>query len=91
MAVNGTKPAESLRYLACSLAALNPAPWEKVRLEIFRRRYIRCLHWVQNDQKCVEIIEYSREGSETSAYMYVYLGVRTRISAQNFYVIGSTT
>ena len=56
MAVNGTKPAESLRYLACSLAALNPAPWEKVRLEIFRRRYIRCLHWVQNDQKCVEII-----------------------------------
>nr|XP_058953334.1 phosphatidylinositol 4-kinase alpha-like [Pocillopora verrucosa] len=31
MAVNGTKPAESLRHLACSLAALNPAPWEKVK------------------------------------------------------------
>lgn len=31
MAVDGPRPAESLRHLACSLAALNPAPWEKVR------------------------------------------------------------
>ena len=32
MAVDGPRPAESLRHLACSLAALDPAPWEKVRL-----------------------------------------------------------
>ena len=32
MAVEGPRPAESLRYLACSLAALDPAPWEKVRI-----------------------------------------------------------
>ena len=31
MAVDGPRPAESLRHLACSLAALNPAPWEKVK------------------------------------------------------------
>ena len=32
MAVDGPRSAESLRHLACSLAALDPAPWEKVRL-----------------------------------------------------------
>lgn len=32
MAVDGPRPAESLRHLACSLAALDPAPWEKVRI-----------------------------------------------------------
>lgn len=92
MAVNGTKPAESLRHLACSLAALNPAPWEKVRSEIFRKTIYSLLtlgtKW---SEMCWNYFEYSREGSETSAYMYVYLGMRTRISAQNFYVIGSTT
>lgn len=92
MAVNGTKPAESLRHLACSLAALNPAPWEKVRSEIFRKTMYSLLtlgtKW---SEMCWNYFEYSREGSETSAYMYVYLGMRTRISAQNFYVIGSTT
>ncbi|XP_020624721.1 phosphatidylinositol 4-kinase alpha-like [Orbicella faveolata] len=31
MAVDGPRPAESLRHLACSLAALDPAPWEKVK------------------------------------------------------------
>ena len=33
MAVDGPRPAESLRHLACSLAALDPAPWEKVGKE----------------------------------------------------------
>lgn len=56
MAVNGTKPAESLRHLACSLAALNPAPWEKVRSEIFRKTIYSLLTLGTNDQKCVEII-----------------------------------
>ena len=32
MAVDGPRPAESLRHLACSLAALNPAPWENVSM-----------------------------------------------------------
>ena len=56
MAVNGTKPSESLRHLACSLAALNPAPWEKVRSEIFRKTIYSLLTLGTNDQKCVEII-----------------------------------
>jgi len=32
MAVDGPRPAESLRHLACCLAALDPAPWEKVKI-----------------------------------------------------------
>ncbi|KAK2556707.1 Phosphatidylinositol 4-kinase alpha [Acropora cervicornis] len=31
MVVDGPRISESLRYLACALAALNPAPWEKVK------------------------------------------------------------
>ena len=46
MAVDGPRPAESLRHLACSLAALHPAPWEKVRMYQWKMCSIYSLDWI---------------------------------------------
>ena len=40
MAADGPSAAKTLRYLACSLAALNPAPWEKVGSETMQRSLV---------------------------------------------------